>query len=396
MLLMSKFDGAVPPGTKAVALYDFAARSGNEISFHAGDTLILYDISDSGWWKAELNGRVGLFPGSFCRVVPAPSQSSSLVPVPTIPGLSSSVAATASNSSLTSSSSSSLSGSLSSSSKSSSSSSSSTTTTTTTTQPIPPPPTDAAPVPNLHQQQQQQHSRTNELLGLAELSDSQVRMKLNNVTEMLHEKEDAFAQLRQMASERAQSLEAQLSVLRRELEQARAQVSDKEESLKRVLQRDAQRSKMLTLLKARVQELEKRYLELAGLRDGGAGAGSGEALGVLASAQLWTPSRGTSRSASDSASASASATMSATSSWNFSMTDEDLLSDDEAASSTKSIGTFSNASAPRVPKGEIVATNAGASAPSWRPDISAPVCFSCRVSFSLLTRRVRSKSSELV
>ena len=53
---------------KVKALYDFVARTENEISFKKGDIVKVLD-QDEGWWLGELDGKEGLFPANYVEAV---------------------------------------------------------------------------------------------------------------------------------------------------------------------------------------------------------------------------------------------------------------------------------------------------------------------------------------
>lgn len=50
----------------AIARYDFSPRDTRELSMQEGDVVRIYSKTGaSGWWKGEVNGRVGWFPSTY-------------------------------------------------------------------------------------------------------------------------------------------------------------------------------------------------------------------------------------------------------------------------------------------------------------------------------------------
>ncbi|XP_076004910.1 guanine nucleotide exchange factor VAV3-like isoform X1 [Genypterus blacodes] len=49
----------------AVARYDFSSRDTRELSLHEGDTVKIYSKMANGWWRGEVDGRVGWFPSTY-------------------------------------------------------------------------------------------------------------------------------------------------------------------------------------------------------------------------------------------------------------------------------------------------------------------------------------------
>uniref|UniRef100_A0A8D9DXC2 SH3 domain-containing kinase-binding protein 1 n=1 Tax=Cacopsylla melanoneura TaxID=428564 RepID=A0A8D9DXC2_9HEMI len=59
-------------------LYPYEAQNEDELNLKEEDIVVLIskDAPDKGWWKGELNGRVGLFPDNFVAVLPSTEESS--------------------------------------------------------------------------------------------------------------------------------------------------------------------------------------------------------------------------------------------------------------------------------------------------------------------------------
>ena len=58
---------------KATVRYSYSADNEDELSLKEGETVIILDknLEDAGWWKGELNGKVGVFPDNFVEIIPA-------------------------------------------------------------------------------------------------------------------------------------------------------------------------------------------------------------------------------------------------------------------------------------------------------------------------------------
>lgn len=53
----------------AIARYDFCSRDMRELSLQEGDLVKIYSKSTTnGWWRGEVNGRVGWFPSTYVEV----------------------------------------------------------------------------------------------------------------------------------------------------------------------------------------------------------------------------------------------------------------------------------------------------------------------------------------
>lgn len=61
-----------PCPEKAVARFSYHAENEDELSLKEGDiiTVIEKELEDVGWWKGEINGRIGVFPDNFVELIP--------------------------------------------------------------------------------------------------------------------------------------------------------------------------------------------------------------------------------------------------------------------------------------------------------------------------------------
>ena len=57
-----------PPSNRVIALWDYQANEGNEISFDPDDIITDVEKVAEGWWKGKApSGRIGLFPSNFVK-----------------------------------------------------------------------------------------------------------------------------------------------------------------------------------------------------------------------------------------------------------------------------------------------------------------------------------------
>ncbi|XP_076357725.1 SH3 domain-containing kinase-binding protein 1-like isoform X1 [Tachypleus tridentatus] len=54
-------------------LFSYEAQNEDELTIQEGDiiTIVTKDVEDKGWWKGELNGKIGVFPDNFVEVLKA-------------------------------------------------------------------------------------------------------------------------------------------------------------------------------------------------------------------------------------------------------------------------------------------------------------------------------------
>ncbi len=54
----------------ALALYNYNARNATELSFKKNEVFRIVSKDDSGWWKGEKDGKQGLFPHNYVKLLP--------------------------------------------------------------------------------------------------------------------------------------------------------------------------------------------------------------------------------------------------------------------------------------------------------------------------------------
>lgn len=57
---------------KAVVEHSYKANNDDELTIEVGDILTILDknTEDEGWWKGEINGKAGMFPNNFVKIIP--------------------------------------------------------------------------------------------------------------------------------------------------------------------------------------------------------------------------------------------------------------------------------------------------------------------------------------
>ncbi|ESO89118.1 hypothetical protein LOTGIDRAFT_106309, partial [Lottia gigantea] len=73
-------------GEKALVRFSYSADQPDELSLKEGEVVNVIDrhLEDDGWWKGELNGRIGVFPDNFVELMPPEDLKPKKPPPPNI------------------------------------------------------------------------------------------------------------------------------------------------------------------------------------------------------------------------------------------------------------------------------------------------------------------------
>ncbi len=58
-------------------IFPYSAVNEDELSLEEGQiiNIVTKDVEDKGWWKGEVDGRVGVFPDNFVKMIAANNQT---------------------------------------------------------------------------------------------------------------------------------------------------------------------------------------------------------------------------------------------------------------------------------------------------------------------------------
>jgi hypothetical protein len=56
-----------------VVVFPYTAMNDDELTLKEGQTITIVtkEVEDKGWWKGEVNGRIGVFPDNFVKLLPS-------------------------------------------------------------------------------------------------------------------------------------------------------------------------------------------------------------------------------------------------------------------------------------------------------------------------------------
>ncbi|XP_055086190.1 intersectin-2b [Periophthalmus magnuspinnatus] len=71
---------ASQPVCQVIAIYDYKAANGDELSFSKSQLINVLDKNDPDWWKGEINGVTGLVPTNYVRLTTSDTEITQLYP----------------------------------------------------------------------------------------------------------------------------------------------------------------------------------------------------------------------------------------------------------------------------------------------------------------------------
>ena len=72
-------------GEKFSAIYTYVAQYEDELSFEAGDVVMVQAKDEADWWRGECRGKTGVFPSNY--VEPLKCESTFMIIFPSRPSL---------------------------------------------------------------------------------------------------------------------------------------------------------------------------------------------------------------------------------------------------------------------------------------------------------------------
>ena len=69
------------PSERAKVMFSYDPENPDELKLFKGDiiTILNKDVPDSeGWWEGEVNGKVGMFPNNFVKLLPSEEEDTSV------------------------------------------------------------------------------------------------------------------------------------------------------------------------------------------------------------------------------------------------------------------------------------------------------------------------------
>ena len=63
---------------QCTVLFPYNAVNDDELTLEEGQivTIVSKDVEDKGWWKGEIDGRIGVFPDNFVKTIPSSTTTS--------------------------------------------------------------------------------------------------------------------------------------------------------------------------------------------------------------------------------------------------------------------------------------------------------------------------------